>query len=148
MERGMFAFMAAEWGRRRTIWTPGLHNAVLNDFACLLWLACGIVQLHNTLPILGWTCTLFTCNQCNAYAHCSFVSDVCGHLLVIFASCSSRSSQRRRYLRAMTSQAPALSICGHAPDHTQLLGHDTNKTFHEVCDGNDMKEIKWNTNLM
>lgn len=62
-----------------------------------LWLARGIVQLHNAWPILGCACTLVTCKQCNAYAHCSFVSDVCSHMLVIFSSCSSCSSQNGWY---------------------------------------------------
>jgi hypothetical protein len=62
-----------------------------------LWLARGIVQLHNACPILGCACTLVTCKQCNAYAHCSFVTDVCSHMLVIFSSCSSCSSQNRWY---------------------------------------------------
>ena len=35
MERGMFAFMAAERGRQRAFRTPGLGNAFLNDIADL-----------------------------------------------------------------------------------------------------------------
>jgi hypothetical protein len=43
---------------------PGHQGWIMHSWMTLLiflWLACGIVQLRNTLPILGCACTLVIC---------------------------------------------------------------------------------------